>query len=194
MSIRESVPAGKAVGRQAYHSLPYSAKVKNAWSYTSSSPHVFMAWCILQHRDITSDTYLPAWWKLFFKDLTATWLVKISRAFMESQDYTVHKCQSLNPPASFHPFNPPHTSSLRSFILQPQITSSLKILWPIIYMKILFSLIVSSSLNQVSRPYKTTGKLMFVNFNHYGFYKTKERTEILKWILARIPGFFNALV
>jgi len=28
--------------REANHSLPYSAKVKNAWSYTSIPPQVFM--------------------------------------------------------------------------------------------------------------------------------------------------------
>jgi hypothetical protein len=33
---------------EADHSLPFHAKVKNAQSYTSTSPYVFMAWCLLK--------------------------------------------------------------------------------------------------------------------------------------------------
>jgi len=36
-------PGGKAAGREANHSTPSSAKVKNMWSYISTSPHAFMA-------------------------------------------------------------------------------------------------------------------------------------------------------
>jgi hypothetical protein len=28
-----------------------AGKVKNKWSYTSTFPYVFMAWCLLKHRD-----------------------------------------------------------------------------------------------------------------------------------------------
>jgi hypothetical protein len=31
-------------GPEADHSPPYSAEVKNAWSYTSIPPYFFMAW------------------------------------------------------------------------------------------------------------------------------------------------------
>jgi hypothetical protein len=37
--------------READHSLPSSAKVKNAWSYTSIPRYVFMVWCLVKHRD-----------------------------------------------------------------------------------------------------------------------------------------------
>jgi len=37
-------------GRQADHSPPSSAKVKNAWSYTSISQYVFIAWCLNKYR------------------------------------------------------------------------------------------------------------------------------------------------
>jgi hypothetical protein len=33
------------------HSLPSGAEVKNAWSYTSTNPHDFMAKYIIKHRD-----------------------------------------------------------------------------------------------------------------------------------------------
>jgi hypothetical protein len=33
------------------HSPPSSAEVKNAWSYTSIPLYVFMAWCLVKHRD-----------------------------------------------------------------------------------------------------------------------------------------------
>jgi hypothetical protein len=41
----------KRPGREADHSPPSSAEVKNAWSYTSTPPYVFMAWCLVKHRD-----------------------------------------------------------------------------------------------------------------------------------------------
>jgi hypothetical protein len=34
---------------EAGHSPPPSAEVKNSWSYTSTPPHVFMAWHSVKH-------------------------------------------------------------------------------------------------------------------------------------------------
>jgi hypothetical protein len=42
---------GKATGREADHSPSSSAEVKNAWNYTSTPHYVFMAWCLVKHRD-----------------------------------------------------------------------------------------------------------------------------------------------
>jgi hypothetical protein len=39
-----SSPTVKWSGHEAVHSPPFSAEVKNAWSYTSSTSSVFMAW------------------------------------------------------------------------------------------------------------------------------------------------------
>jgi hypothetical protein len=36
---------------EADNSPPSSAKVKNAWSYASTTQYVFMAWCLVKHRD-----------------------------------------------------------------------------------------------------------------------------------------------
>jgi hypothetical protein len=45
-----------------------SVEVKNAWSYTSTLPYIFMAWYILKHRDNCTFTFyhicLPVWFKL----------------------------------------------------------------------------------------------------------------------------------
>jgi hypothetical protein len=41
----------KRLGREAAHSPPSSAEVKNAWSYNSTPQYVFMAWCLVKHRD-----------------------------------------------------------------------------------------------------------------------------------------------
>jgi hypothetical protein len=41
----------KRPGREAYHSPPSSAEVKNAWSYTSTPQYACMAWCLVKHRD-----------------------------------------------------------------------------------------------------------------------------------------------
>jgi hypothetical protein len=55
--VPEALSLGvKRPGREADHSPPYSAEVKNAWSYTSTPQYVFIAWCLVQHRD--SFTFL----------------------------------------------------------------------------------------------------------------------------------------
>jgi hypothetical protein len=41
----------KRPGREADHSPPSSAEFENAWSYTSTPQYVFMAWCLVKHRD-----------------------------------------------------------------------------------------------------------------------------------------------
>jgi hypothetical protein len=41
----------KRPGREADHSPPYSAGVKNAWSYTYIPQYVFMAWYLVKQTD-----------------------------------------------------------------------------------------------------------------------------------------------
>jgi hypothetical protein len=41
----------KRPGRESDHSPPSSAEVNKAWSYTSTPQYVFMAWCLVKHRD-----------------------------------------------------------------------------------------------------------------------------------------------
>jgi hypothetical protein len=41
----------KQLGCEADHSPLSSAEVKNVWSYTSTPQYVFMAWCLVKHRD-----------------------------------------------------------------------------------------------------------------------------------------------
>jgi hypothetical protein len=38
----------KWLGRDAEHSLPSSAEVKNEWRYTSTPQYVFMSWCLIK--------------------------------------------------------------------------------------------------------------------------------------------------
>jgi hypothetical protein len=38
-------------GYGAEHSAPPSAEVKDEWRHASTLPHVFMAWCLVKHRD-----------------------------------------------------------------------------------------------------------------------------------------------
>jgi hypothetical protein len=45
------------LGREAEHSPPSSAEVKNVWSYTSTPQYVFTAWCLVKHRDFTFYLY-----------------------------------------------------------------------------------------------------------------------------------------
>jgi hypothetical protein len=51
MGTRASSSGIKWLRHEADHSPPVSAKVKKAWSYISTSPYVFMASCIIMHRD-----------------------------------------------------------------------------------------------------------------------------------------------
>jgi hypothetical protein len=44
-------PGVKGPEREADHSPPSSAEVKNPWSYTSALQYVFMAWYLIKHRD-----------------------------------------------------------------------------------------------------------------------------------------------
>jgi hypothetical protein len=44
--------------READHSYPSSAEVKNAWSYTFTLPYVCMAWCLVKHTAILPFTLI----------------------------------------------------------------------------------------------------------------------------------------
>jgi hypothetical protein len=41
----------KRLGREAERSPPSTAEAKNAWKYTSTPQYVFMALCLIKHRD-----------------------------------------------------------------------------------------------------------------------------------------------
>jgi hypothetical protein len=60
-------PEVKRPGREGHHLPPSSVEVKNAWSYTSSPPYVFMAWCLVKQGMscrrgawLTTGSALPA--------------------------------------------------------------------------------------------------------------------------------------
>jgi len=45
---------GKAAGAWSW---PLSADVKNAWSYTSTPPYVFVAWYMVKYRDTCTSAF-----------------------------------------------------------------------------------------------------------------------------------------
>jgi hypothetical protein len=47
VGARTVSPGVKCPGHEAEYSPPSSAKVKNAWRYTSTPLYVLMAWCLL---------------------------------------------------------------------------------------------------------------------------------------------------
>jgi hypothetical protein len=57
MDTRGSFPGVRRPGREADHSPSSSAEVKYAWNYTPTPQYVFMARCLVKHRDIF--TFLP---------------------------------------------------------------------------------------------------------------------------------------
>jgi hypothetical protein len=44
------LPGGRWPGREANQSPPFNAEIKNACSYTSTVPYIFMKWCLIKHR------------------------------------------------------------------------------------------------------------------------------------------------
>jgi hypothetical protein len=44
-------------GREADHSLPSTAHIKNEWGYTFTSPYVFMAWWLVQQGYVFMTLY-----------------------------------------------------------------------------------------------------------------------------------------
>jgi len=57
MGTEDSFPGVKRLVREANHSLSSSADVRNAWSYISAPPQVFMAWRLVTHRDVLNFGY-----------------------------------------------------------------------------------------------------------------------------------------
>jgi hypothetical protein len=51
MSTGDSFLRGKVTRAWSQPLFPSRAKVKNVWLYTSTTKYVFMAWCLVQHRD-----------------------------------------------------------------------------------------------------------------------------------------------
>jgi hypothetical protein len=48
---RGCFPRCQTAGHEADHSPPTSAEVKKTWIYASALSYVFMAWCLVKHRD-----------------------------------------------------------------------------------------------------------------------------------------------
>jgi hypothetical protein len=48
----------KRLGRVSDHSSPSSVEVKNAWSYISTPPYAFMAWCLVSTGHFLMTRYL----------------------------------------------------------------------------------------------------------------------------------------
>jgi hypothetical protein len=51
MGIGGCFPGLRRPECEADHLPPNSAEVKNTWSYASTTPIVFMAWCFIKHSD-----------------------------------------------------------------------------------------------------------------------------------------------
>jgi hypothetical protein len=48
----------KRSGSEADHSPPSSIEPKYVWSYTSTPIYVFIAWCLVKHRDKFTFTFI----------------------------------------------------------------------------------------------------------------------------------------
>jgi hypothetical protein len=57
----------KRPGRETDHSPPSSTEVRNAWRYTSTPQYVFMAWCLVKHRDNFTFTFTEWFFSAFWR-------------------------------------------------------------------------------------------------------------------------------
>jgi hypothetical protein len=57
VGTRGSYPEIKRLGREADHSVPSSAEVKNSWCYTSTPQYILKAWCLVKYRDNFTFTF-----------------------------------------------------------------------------------------------------------------------------------------
>jgi hypothetical protein len=51
------IPGVKLPGREADHTPPFSAEVKNAFSYTSTPQYFFVTWCVTKHKNNFISTF-----------------------------------------------------------------------------------------------------------------------------------------
>jgi hypothetical protein len=83
--------------RESDHSPQSSAEVKNAWSYTSTPQCVFMAWCLVKHRDNFTFSPFPLLIKYipYFGGNSKPNFVIFSekRAHHKIQLYVIEKCR-----------------------------------------------------------------------------------------------------
>jgi hypothetical protein len=56
---------GRKAARLRRSLILLSAEIKNAWSYTYTSPYAFMAWCLINHRDISVSHQRRKMWYMF---------------------------------------------------------------------------------------------------------------------------------
>jgi len=98
------LPGVKRSGREADHSPPSSAEVevKNAWSYTSTPPIAFMAWCLVKHRNnfpFTSHNEMGRWaWIVELlqtsKQTAVVYLLILSWDSFEEGEGSYERCKS----------------------------------------------------------------------------------------------------
>jgi hypothetical protein len=82
----------KRPGREADHSPPSSAEVNNVWSYTSTPQYVFMAWCLIKHRENFTFIYL------FLSEV-------MTLDFLQSKNFGICLCDFLCPKYTVRYFN-----------------------------------------------------------------------------------------
>jgi hypothetical protein len=75
-------------GREADRSPPSSDEVSSAWSYTSTPHYVFMAWCLVKHRDNFTFT---------FTYICVHFLAPHRTHSHSLSDYSWHTCPCLIP-------------------------------------------------------------------------------------------------
>jgi hypothetical protein len=93
----------KRPGREADHSPPSSAEVKNAWSYTSAPQYVFMAWCLVKHRDNFTFTFtLPHYMFLYGSWIRPSDLLRFGINFWKYVSFHTFWSDSLGGGSAHH--------------------------------------------------------------------------------------------
>jgi hypothetical protein len=67
-----SFPESKAVGGWSWPLFPISVEARNAWSYTATSQYVFLACCLVKHKNNFTFTFTfvnVGFWDILMRDL-----------------------------------------------------------------------------------------------------------------------------
>jgi hypothetical protein len=89
-------PGGKRPERERDRSPPSTAEVNNAWIYISTPLYIFLAWCLIKHKDKYTCTFTLKC--TIFCDVTQCSLVEVacSNLFACSNYFSTLKMEAVN--------------------------------------------------------------------------------------------------
>jgi hypothetical protein len=72
---------------EADNSPPSTDTVKNVWNFTSILPYVFMAWCLVKHKDNLTFTYSPVFPQYLLEFVSKNWDVTVTDRYIATKEH-----------------------------------------------------------------------------------------------------------